>query len=148
MFSWLFVGKCFYFLRNKACWNQRLRREGCKSWLVLKALNELLGVGSVPPPAVRFLLTPPSLAPTQPCSCPWPTMAAAARPLQRARPSTTRTPAAPDTCSPCPRLPTACRRVWKSKLEPENCSRVGSGRLSVITRIKGGWWVRSNVKKR
>lgn len=39
---------------------------------------------------------------------------AAARHPQRARLSITLTPAGPGTCSPCPRLPTASTRAWRS----------------------------------
>lgn len=72
-------------------------------------------------------------------------MEAAARPRQRAPPSTTRTPAAPATCSPCPRLPSACRGAWRSKRELPN--RLGKEMklpcVSVFTHIKGHVYIKA-----
>lgn len=81
----------------------------------------------LPPPATAKLrlraeeLTPHVflllllLSPPQRSSCRWLMTGAAARRHRRAHLSITLTPAARDTCSPCPRHRTACRRAWRSR---------------------------------
>lgn len=53
-------------------------------------------------------------SPPQRSSCRWPMMEAAVHRLQRAHLSTILTPAARDTCSPCPHLHMAYRRALRS----------------------------------